>query len=275
MANETTDCAWVPVLSGKSGTCLTLANWMDAGVTSVSLSLASLLMKPGLDVLAGLTDIRSWCKWPGKIVLNALLPPPDQEYNYRIRSIYDGSLIQIGVPELFALIARLKADIVILPPDCASYYQQVTSLLPKTTVCFHAEDRLPVEENGVNRYWKFEPGDSFSLLLPQLSQRPDVTWIVGEFDGAQMSQLASYSFESDKPAQDGMAGMVYSQEGPVDILADSMRTDMRLIDSRCRCPTCSQALSRGYLHHLLQQTPLLAQRFLVQHNAWYCVNSLK
>ena len=37
----------------------------------------------------------------------------------------------------------------------------------------------------------------------------------------------------------------------------------------CSCETCSQGFTRAYFHHLLQHTPLLAQRFLVIHNVFF------
>jgi len=78
--------------------------------------------------------------------------------------------------------------------------------------------------------------------------------------------------ESDVPAIDASEGRIYTTNGAVDLTASGFARDFGLLDDACTCPTCQASLSRGYLHHLLQQTPLLAKRYLVQHNvAWvYC-----
>ena len=48
------------------------------------------------------------------------------------------------------------------------------------------------------------------------------------------------------------------------------------IDPECTCPTCSQQFTKAYLHHLLQQTPLLCHRLLIQHNVfWMAKEGLK
>ena len=76
--------------------------------------------------------------------------------------------------------------------------------------------------------------------------------------------------ESDKPASDACSGVVYSSEGDISILDATFEMQFEPIDAGCECPTCSQQFTRAYLHHLLQHTPLLCQRLLVQHNVHYC-----
>lgn len=268
----------VPLLSTQAGSCLTLANLEDTGVTTVSINLVDFLMKPGLAVLNQLTSIRSYYKWSYRIILNAILPPADREDRYRFRSIYDGGLIEIDARSLFALIGNLKPDAVIFSKESAAYFRDFSSLLAgDTEVCFHYGENLPDTDSKVSRYRMFDAQHSFSGFLDELEDCNDIVYLTGNFDFYQLQKLAAYRkylIESDMPARDGMNGIVYSQEGPLHILDTSMTNDSRLIDKACQCQTCRQMFTRAYLHHLLQQTPLLAQRYLIQHNLWYCQNHL-
>lgn len=268
----------VPLLSTQAGSCLTLANLEDTGVTTVSINLVDLLMKPGQAVLNQLTSIRNYYQWPYRIILNAILPPADREDRYRFRSVYDGGLIEIDARSLFALIGRLKPDAVILSKESAAYFRDFSSLLASDTeVCFHHGENLPETDIKVSHYRMFDVQHSFSTLLDELDASNEIFYLTGNFDFYQMKKLAAYRkhlIESDTPARDGMNGIVYSQQGPLNILDASMTNDSRLIDDACQCQTCRQMFTRSYLHHLLQQTPLLAQRYLIQHNLWYCQNHL-
>ena len=278
MQQETRTLGLVPVLSTQAGSCLTLANWEAAGVTSVSFNLIDLLMKPGLAVLNKLYDIRDYYKWPYKIILNAMLPAPDREDVYSFRSHYDGSLIRIDTRSLFALIGSLKPDAVMLPKGSAASFEQFRTLLPaELALYFHSEDTVFDAGFKTYQYRVFESGHSFSLFLDSLKRDNKADYLTGDFDFQQLKQIAGfgkYLIETDIPAKDGEAGVVYSEEGAFNILDSSMTNDSRSIDQSCQCQTCRQLFTRAYLHHLLQQTPLLAQRYLVQHNIWTCQNYL-
>ena len=84
--------------------------------------------------------------------------------------------------------------------------------------------------------------------------------------------LASGYLLTNQPAQDGFEGLVYSieqgQQCNISLLDSSMSHDFKLINPNCSCPTCSQGLTRAYLHYLFQSTPLLCQRYLIMHNVW-------
>ena len=72
--------------------------------------------------------------------------------------------------------------------------------------------------------------------------------------------------ESDKPAADALQGIIYTQTGTFNLLDEDNREAFSALDAECDCPTCRAGYTRAYLHHLLQHTPLLAQRFLMMHN---------
>lgn len=93
-------------------------------------------------------------------------------------------------------------------------------------------------------------------------------------------QQTSYVI-SDKPAANALQGWVaYTPDASVSVLShqepswfllsDSrLKTDQMLLSPGCACPTCKAGYTRSYLHHLVQQVPLLAYRFLIMHNVYY------
>ena len=82
-------------------------------------------------------------------------------------------------------------------------------------------------------------------------------------------KLLQESPASDEPAKAAMQGIVYTKEGDIDLTDPKFQMQFTNIDDSCSCPTCNQKLSKAYLHHLLIHTPLLCQRFLIQHNAFF------
>lgn len=67
-------------------------------------------------------------------------------------------------------------------------------------------------------------------------------------------------------AEDAIAGLVYTNEGKVSLQDVRFEKDFQVLDDNCVCEACSQGLTRAYLHHLYQATPLLCKRWLVMHN---------
>ena len=261
---------FVPLLTSQAGSCLTFANWKEASVKAISCHLADLLMKPGLSVLNSLSTIRSYFNWSGEVILNAMLPPPNREDVYKIRSLYDGAIIQIDASSLFALISQLQPERVILPLGSAGYFSQFWNQQSVDTMVYlHESENLPDTATKLGRYINLDSQKSFSRSLAEINTSHEHLYIMGDFNLAQMKELSSskkYLFESDKPASDGMTGVVYSFDGPINILDTDMMNDHQPIDSRCSCQTCRTPFTRAHLHHLLQHTPLLAQRYLIQHN---------
>lgn len=78
---------------------------------------------------------------------------------------------------------------------------------------------------------------------------------------------------SDKPANDGFLGYVYTSSGRQSITAVDNVSNFSVLDVACACPTCQQKFTRAYLCHLYQHTPLLCQRLLIQHNVYAALNS--
>lgn len=266
--------AWIPVITSQAGSALTYANWQRAGVRRVSIHLEKLLMKPGFLHLDALADIRDYYAWPHSLVLNAILPSPNQEGTYSFRSTYDGSLISIDIRSIVALIFKLKPDIVILSPEAAGLFYQFLVQKPINMQVF-----IPQGENlpgfGVTAMaglcLRLDAHKSFAELLIDIEDRNKKFYLMGDFSLDQLRELATYTHcfvESNKAAEDGICGIVYTSDGSISILDEAMQDDFNIIDKGCACEACLIKLTRSYHHHLLQHTPLLAQRFLIQHNVW-------
>lgn len=241
----------IPVLSSQAGSCLTLENWQQAGATHGVYSLEALLTKPGVSVLRGFCDLRRYTAWSGTLILNASLPAVPATGDYVVRSPYDGSTIKISKHELLTLISHLNADYVIWPTSTA-------------------EDAV-LRDSG------------FKLLTPGLNSFEDrgslYYWIdKGNLDEARSLISTDFSlsiwFESDKPAADALQATIYSHQGVFNLLEPRYQDEFLPLDEACCCYTCQEGYTRAYLHHLIQQTPLLAQRFLILHNYTFRSRSL-
>lgn len=269
-----------PVLTTLAGACLTTANWQEAGVSTASFYLASLLMKPGYDFLATLPDLATYVGWHQHLILNASLPTINSDGLYVLRSDYDGSRSTYSTETILALIATLKPSIVILPKGIGQKYETVWQTLPDSIMPFFPVTELPDTKKSYGVYISYDEKKSSSIeLLQQLAQHKEqACYISGHLSLSLMLDLVSNGaqfVESDRPASDGCLGSVYCKDGDISLQDTDFSLQFVTIDEDCHCPTCSQQLTRAYLHHLLQHTPLLCQRLLVQHNVYYCQDILR
>ena len=268
----------IPVLTSKAGSCLTTANWQEANIHLASYALESLLMKPGLELLNTLPDLATYVGWSGSLVLNASLAKRGADGYYTVRSDYDGRISRYSAEEIITLIGRLKPNMFILPMGVLEKNAELLQSLPETVFPFLPVSDLP-EENNLTRphgvYFTYdEKTSSPSVMLQTLGNYQGMKrYIAGDLNLPLMLELINIGVmfvESDIPAADAISGHVYCREGIISLEDSEFSMQFELIDSNCRCPTCSQKLTRAYLHHLLEHTPLLCQRYLVQHNAYYC-----
>ncbi|WP_165482658.1 hypothetical protein [Legionella gresilensis] len=266
---------YIPLLSSHAGSCLTFANWQNAGVRTIAYQIDELLVKPGLPVLQKLTQLRNYISWPGQLVLNALLKPSRTEGIYEIRSTYDGQLVQISVSELSKLIKALKPNKVLLPLGSAQYFEQFWQpLLAEIELYLNFEEaKDDISTTGYYCSFKEQP---FNYQYNNLPNANNKLYLIGDFQLHEMQLLLqnNYNFQSNQPAEDGMRGVFYNEEEKINILEQEFQQDYLTLKQNCQCQTCSTQLTRAYLHHLLQHTPLLAQRYLIQHNVYYCQNYL-
>jgi queuine tRNA-ribosyltransferase len=200
----------IPMIFTGAGACLTVENWREVGVSTLSCSLMELGFKPGLEMLFQIKNLPQYLGWSGQWVLNATMPAANREGGYILQSPHDGSRLTILPETILQLIQYLKPDYAILPHEMA--------------------------KNG-------------DLSFPFI--------------------------ESNQPCEDGFAGILYTHQENMDISDSQMAKQFIPIDDQCTCPTCKQAFTRAYLHHLLANTPLLAQRLLIMHNVYWIGNYKK
>lgn len=62
------------------------------------------------------------------------------------------------------------------------------------------------------------------------------------------------------------AGEFWDGQGYADIQNPQYRLDTRILAEDCTCKICRTPFTKSYLHHLYQETPLLAERYLALHN---------
>ncbi|KTC89769.1 queuine tRNA-ribosyltransferase family protein [Fluoribacter dumoffii] len=266
---------FIPVLTSEAGLCLTTANWQEAKVTAASYSLEQLLYKPGQELLKSIDDLSHYLVCPGITVLNALSLRSNKEGVYVLKSPYDGSIIKFTSKDLIHLVQHLKPAAVILPANILQNFPEIWDNWNDEIIPFlHAQELK-------NQQLSQPHGVYFNVLdevdweqLERWSHLP--RYVTGCFDAELVWRLGNKGIgfiETDEPAQAAMQGKVYSHAGDVDLTDSKTQMQFELIDADCVCPTCSQQFTRAYLHHLLQHTPLLCQRFLIQHNVYYVQNS--
>lgn len=258
----------IPVLTTPSGSALTAQNWQEAGVQCVSYYLSFLLVKPGMAHLKTLPDWVLYSGWKGNWVLNASMPRPSVEGRYEFRSPFDGATMQCSMNDMVEVMLHLKPTQVMLPEGFECAYEDVWQRLSTVSQLF-----APALESGqyMNRpirglYYKIEPmQDLRAIIAKHQSAHPDLDYFF--ISNARHAEVAH--IESDQPAKDACLGIVYCRDGEISLQDTIYATQFECIDSSCDCPTCQQQFTRAYLHHLLEHTPLLCQRYLIQHNLVY------
>jgi queuine tRNA-ribosyltransferase len=259
----------IPVLTTHAGLCLTGANWQEVGVTRLSCYLTDLLCKPGYDILKQMPNLNTYCGWSGELVLNATLPPVNAEGYFTLVSPYDGRRIRHSVTEILGLIEQLSPAFVVLPRTLSESERAIClSFADKTFPFFHPEhiDALPDDAP----YGVFVQDKQQAVSVLNAGGR--LCYIAGDFDVQDIRLLQAQDgvfIETNRPAAEAFQGIVYCAQGHLELSDTCYTEQFELIDANCDCPTCSQGLTRAYLHHLFAQTPLLCQRMLIQHNVHY------
>lgn len=100
----------IPSLTHPAGQVLTTDNWLAVNVHTASCDLAALLVKPGIDVLKKLNNLKDYWNWPGSLVLSLKSLKKNAAGAYRIRSPYDGQRLTFTEEEITSLIAHLAPD---------------------------------------------------------------------------------------------------------------------------------------------------------------------
>lgn len=268
----------IPVLTTPAGSCLTHENWQEAGVQAASFYLSALLMKPGFDFLNTLPDLATYVGWQRTLVLNASSLSMAADGRYALRSQYDGARLSYSVQDILTLIATLKPNYVLLPKGlsehCVSLPERIFPFISTNDLEACSEIVRPF---GV--YISYDKAVSTSTaLLQQIDTYRDLPcYVLGDLSLSLMLELKNRGInfiESDIPAHAGYGGDVYGRNEEISLLTKESATCFELIDQHCECPVCQQKFTQAYLHHLFEHTPLLCQRYLIQHNVHYCQTTL-
>ena len=258
----------IPVLTTGAGSCLTANNWLDAGVETASFHLAPLLVRPGYQLLCQAGDLKSYTGWAGDTVLNAALLPDKKNNGYSIRSPFDGRILKVTLEAILNLIDKLKPDKVLMPYDIDCTNTQVWKCLPIASMPFFASGDV-AGAHGMCGLYKTQLDEENANALKDVDT---LIYTFGNYDLNRIKQLQSagiYHIESDTPALDGRQGCLYTHSGEINISDKQFAENFSIISANCACIVCQQGLTLAYLHHLLANTPLLAQRLLIQHNVFY------
>lgn len=262
----------IPILTTQAGSCLTAQNWQEAGVQCVSYYLSFLMVKPGLAYLKVMPDWKHYSGWEGDWVLNATMSRPNAEGYYTFRSPFDGAKMRCTMNDIIDVILQLKPQQVILPEGFEVFDDEVWHKLASTTKLYAL---VSERDRYLNRaihglYYNVKNAQDITAMIAKHQvEYPELDYF---FLGSATEAMGS-SLESDQPAIDACSGIVYCVEGEIDLKDKIYATQFECIDSACGCPTCKQQFTRAYLHHLLEHTPLLCQRYLIQHNVSYLSSS--
>jgi queuine tRNA-ribosyltransferase len=271
---------FIPMMTSEAGLCLTAANWQEVNIASIAFRLDSLLLKPGYELLKKIPDLAQYMGWTGAIILNATQLLANKEGIFTLTSPYDGSKLKLTYAQLVELILYIKPDAVILPHKIMQAFPQIWDEWNESITPFIVVDDLLKQElhrpHGVYFQWdKTLSRDTFLEQLKRWGHLP--RYVTGHLSLEFMAHLKNEGIEfleSNEPAEAGMQGKVFSQKGIVDLTQDMVAMQFEGIDKECTCPTCSQQFTKAYLHHLFIHTPLLCQRFLIQHNVYYTLSYL-
>lgn len=265
---------FAPIINTEAGACLTAENWLEVGVKAQSYSLESLLFKPGLELLQQLNNFKGFLGWTKRLVIDAHSLSANKEGIYTLISPYDGSKIRLHSSQLVDLLLHLQPDAVLLPKNLSHEYPEMWNSWNESIQAF-----VPVEDFGHKAstkaygiYFIMDTVDGADNLAQQVEKwAPTPIFLAGVFDSnciKRFKESAVDYIQSNEPAALAIKGQVYNNTGIIDLTDPSMSMAFEVMDPHCGCPTCKQGLTKAYLHHLLINTPLLCQRFLIQHNIW-------
>lgn len=270
---------WVPVLTSDAGLTLTVLNWHEAGVQHGAYYLDSLLIKPGYSFLSQLSDFAAYAASPGACIINASRMQANKEGKILLVSPYDGRKLIMDYSQLIAILNHLKPRLAILPPGIVQAYPQFWDEWDKTIMPYLAPQDIAIKEPscdfGVAIFTNQYDAQAESLLSTYQNKS---CYVYGDLNQESIKKLYEKQvdfIESDKPAAEAINGVVYKNLQCIDLKDTAYTECYEVIDPSCACLVCRNHFTLAYLHHLFVQTPLLCQRYLVQHNTWSIKEMMK
>jgi queuine tRNA-ribosyltransferase len=278
---------FIPSCTSPEGRTLTSDNWHKTGVEWLHVSLMSWLMKPGIDVLKSLNGLPSFMGWSGNVLLDARLPLAKSRIAYTFQSEYDGSHLRFDENDIAVVISAIQPSMVLLPrglEDGDFDIKRIPSI-NRDNIYFPLTD----EGHGLDERRGYQVCDDVDFQLSGhasesrnlddlIKETSCQTVQIGDFSSIDYVAFAKQGtpyIVSDRPAMDGLNGVVYSSNGPIILTENSHELNFERIDKDCNCSTCNQGFTCAYLYHLYMNTPLLCQRLLIQHNIYHTQAEIK
>src|ERR1700733_3126340 len=115
---------YIPIITSEAGLCLSVANWQEVKIKTISFHLDSLLLKPGYELLKKIPDLAQYMGWSGAMILNATKCVANKAGIIILTSPYNGSKLKLTYDQLVELIQHIKPDAVLLP-------SKITKAFPK------------------------------------------------------------------------------------------------------------------------------------------------
>lgn len=246
------------------GNTLTHANLADAGVHACVWHLESLLMKPGLEALLQFDTLTSYTGWQGLTAVNGVGLSFKASGSCRVRSVFDGSSQTFTAERIEVLLKTLAPNVLVLPQGFSLSLNAPSTRIYSDTgehAGIFARVQTVSEAEAKARQFSGQP-----MYLASNAPFPVLM---------EMAAIGIEWLESDTPAEDAHAGIVYTTEGAINLAAPEYAMDYEVVDEACTCATCSTPFSRAALHHLYTHTPLLAKRLLVTHNLAFAVRQMR
>jgi queuine tRNA-ribosyltransferase len=253
---------YIPIATSQAGLCLTAANWQEVKVETLAYYLDELLIKPGYDLLKSMPDPSSYWGWQGGRVLNASALKANREGVFVLTSAYDGSKVRFNHEELKNIIIHLKPEMVIISAKIIQDFPQLWDNWPKEIAVYSVTEATSITELHI----------AHEIVV---NQAPARRYAFGNGDYQHMMQLQQEGIdyiECNQPANAAFQGQVMTEQGLIAITDIQHGREFKILSEGCACPSCSLQLTRAYLHHLFLHTPLLCQRFLIQHNIYLTIN---
>lgn len=101
---------FIPLVNTGSGELVPNYVWLALGHDQIAYQLKPLLFKPGLDVLCHVSSLADYVGWPGKLLLDVRNLWSDENETLRIRSPFDGRMVQLHRNEYQVLLSTLQPD---------------------------------------------------------------------------------------------------------------------------------------------------------------------
>lgn len=238
---------YIPYATSIAGLCLTGLNWQEVGIKTLAFELDIMLIKPGLAFIKHHQTLAKVMVFEGEAILDASALKPNRLGEFHLQSPFDGSRIKLSQEALFDCIARLAPQAVILPKGL---YGLDTQVLQHSAIIPHFTEAATYPE--ALELWR----EADEVISPK-------SLVICSKEDASLSRLVS-----DVAAAHAYAGVVDAGQDELNLTDLRFAQDFALIEAACGCPTCQQGYTRAYLHHLYLNTPLLCQRFLIQHNLY-------